>query len=144
MLEIQEPSDYTMRAETVTVAGEVLTPKQIHYGVGIENMLNCFEYVGRSREDICSSFFLKPKKGLQGEEVLVSYDDTQCFMLKKANNYSAIENSFVTVAAVKDGGILYSDKESFDLAAGDRFFIKANVRFTVKDAEVLICYPPKL
>lgn len=144
LLEIQEPSDYTMRAETVTVAGEVLTAKQIHYGVGIENMLNCFEYIGRSYKDTYDLFFLKPRKGLQSEEVLVSYDDTKCFALKKATDYSASESSFVTVVAINGGGILYSDKERYNLVAGDRFFIKANVRFTVKNANVLICYPPKI
>ena len=36
LLEIQESSDYTMRTEKVTVAGDILTPMQIHYGVNAE------------------------------------------------------------------------------------------------------------
>lgn len=38
LLEIQEPCDYTMRVEKTTVAGEKLSPAQIHYGVGEEQL----------------------------------------------------------------------------------------------------------
>ena len=61
LLEIQEPSDYTMRTEKTTVAGEQLTPMQIHYGAGVEAMLDCFDYTPRTRKEIKEMFFLKPR-----------------------------------------------------------------------------------
>jgi hypothetical protein len=57
LLEIQEPTDYTMRMEKITLAGEALTPMQIHYGVGEDAMLDCFIYEGRSEEEAYSEYF---------------------------------------------------------------------------------------
>ena len=49
LLEIQEPTDYTMRVEKITVAGDALTPHQIHYGVGEEKLFDCCYEPGRHR-----------------------------------------------------------------------------------------------
>ncbi len=146
LLEIQEPSDYTMRVEKVTVAGEVLTPMQIHYGVGEDNMLDCFDYTPKTREDIEKLFVLKPRAGKDGATALVTYDDTPCFALSRVDggDYRACEPSFLTVVAVEDGGSLTGGGECFDVSRGDKFFIPAETEFALKDAAVILCYPPKV
>ena len=146
LLEIQEPSDYTMRTERVTVAGDTLTPMQIHYGVGEEKMLDCFDYTPTSREEIYGKFFLSKRKSENSAVTrLVTYDDTPCFALEqiKCDNLSLKKEHFVTVIATKDGGIMKCDEEEFQLKRGDKFFVPASTEMTLINAEALICYPPK-
>ena len=146
ILEIQEPSDYTMRAEKVTVAGEILTPDQIHYGVGEKAMLECFDLTTKSENEIKEKFFLKPHKGEYGEELLVTYDDTPCFKLTltEGGMYTAKEKCFVTVVALSDGGTLTVEGETEVLKRGDRYFIPCEKSFTLNDARAVICYPPDI
>ena len=146
LLEIQEPTDYTMRVEKVTVAGETLTPMQIHYGVGEENMLDCFDYTPKSRKDIEDLFILKPHAGKDGAMSLVTYEDTPCFALSRVDGgeYSACEPSFLTVVATEDGGTLTGGGDTFTLVRGDKFFIPANTAFELRDAKVILCYPPQV
>lgn len=145
LLEIQEPSDYTMRVEKVTLAGQVMTPMQIHYGVGEDNMLDCFDYTPKSREEIEKLFMLKPRAGKNGALSLVTYDDTPCFALSRVDGgeYSACEPCFLTVVAVEDGGVLTGGGDTFAIARGDKFFIPAETEFSLKDAKVILCYPPE-
>ena len=145
MIEIQEPSDYTMRVEKVTVAGEVLTPQQIHYGAGEEAMLDCFDYTPMSEDELRRRFVLKPSEGKNGEQRLVTYDDTPCFALSLVDkvDYNDEPQSFVTLVALADGGVLECGGNTEELKRGDRFFVPAGVEYTLKGAKVVICYPPK-
>lgn len=146
LLEIQEPSDYTMRTEKVTVAGDTLTPMQIHYGVGEEKMLDCFDYTPKSREKIYNEFFLSERKTKNSAITkLVTYDDTSCFALEKikCDNLALKKEHFITIIATQNGGIMKCDKEEFHLNRGDKFFIPANTEITLVDSEVLVCYPPR-
>ncbi|MBQ8850266.1 MAG: mannose-6-phosphate isomerase [Clostridia bacterium] len=145
LIEIQEPSDYTMRAEKTTLAGEVLTPMQIHYGVGEEKMLNCFDYTPKSEKETRAKHFLKATTGELGETELVRYSDTPCFALKKIDGgvYKKKEACFVTVIVTENGGsLLYSDG-AWKLCRGDKFFVSADTEITLTNAHAVICYPPK-
>ena len=146
LLEIQEPTDYTMRAEKVTAAGEALTPQQIHYGVGEEAMLDCFSYCGATRKEIRDRHFLPKREIRKGEIDLVRYTDTECFALKRIEGgiYRAKETCFVTVVVLEDGGTLSYNDCSVSLVRGEKYFISANTDFTLTDATVVLCYPPRL
>jgi len=144
MLEIQEPSDYTMRAETC-VKGEKLSPEQIHYGIGTDNMLNCFDYSGKTREQTKKLCFLKPKANGDITE-FVGYSDTNCFKLEQvsANEYVHNKGMFTTIIVKKDGIMIY-DNVQHHIKKGEKYFISAlcdNIIF--KDCDILICYPPKI
>ena len=145
LLEIQEPTDYTMRAEKTTVAGDVLTPMQIHYGVGEKAMLDCFDYTPRTIDEIKKCFVLKPKTNDNGTETLVSYEDTPCFKLELVKNACVTlkYEHFTTVVVTESYGILLCGGEKYCLKRGDRFFIPANIEFTLKGAVALICSPPQ-
>lgn len=145
MLEIQEPTDYTMRVEKVTVAGETLTPTQIHYGVGEETMLECFSYIPRTRKMIEDSLFLKPyKNGCITK--LVGYSDTPCFaldMVERADYYHYCD-SCTTLIITDDYGVIESNGMARAVRRGDKFFVPARVGCFIKNTEALICYPPKI
>ena len=143
MVEIQEPSDYTMRVEKVTVDGEVLTPKQIHYGAGEDKLLDCFDYTPRTLDEVKAEFVLTPTKGKNGEFNLVKYSDTECFALSLVDrsDFNEVCQSFVTVIVLEDGGEMLCNSKNYSLKRGDKYFIPANVGYELKDARALLCYP---
>lgn len=145
LLEIQEPTDYTMRAEKVTVAGEVLTPQQIHYGVGEEAMLDCFSYTGGSKEEIKQRHFLPARESTDGLLDLVRYTDTSCFALReiKGGSCTLCLPFFLTVVVTEDGGTLSYETNTLPLSRGEKYFIAADTEFTLKNATAVLCYPPK-
>lgn len=147
LLEIQEPSDYTMRAEITTAAMERLTPMQIHYGVGVDSMLDCFNYTPRTCEEVKEMFFLKPRADSQNPDIthLVTYSDTPCFKLDKIETecISLINECFTTVISLKNGGTLGFGDTEYPLSRGDKFFIPANTEIVLSNSEALVCYPPE-
>ncbi|MBQ8357141.1 MAG: mannose-6-phosphate isomerase [Clostridia bacterium] len=144
LLEIQEPTDYTMRLEKVTVAGEALTPMQIHYGVGEEALLECFIYEGLGREEAREKFFLEPQDK-NGVITLVSYADTACFSLAKLQERGTVTtDSFVTLVITKSGGLLVGG-ERLSVKKGEKWFVPYGCgQIIVESGEVIVCYPPKI
>ncbi len=149
LLEIQEPTDYTMRVEKITVAGDRLTPMQIHYGVGEENLLDCFIYEGLSRSEAKNKYFLSPKVKKtedKGESLLlVTYENTPCFALEKIvkGPVSVLPDSFVTIVVTK-GGKIKIGEEHLEVKRSDKLFIPYGCgTITVETAEAIFCYPPK-
>ena len=145
LIEIQEPSDYTMRAEKTTPSGIQLTPQQIHYGVGEEKMLDCFSYRGLSMQEIKNKYFPQSVEVKKGLKRIIGYEHTPCFALyeTEGETISLRLPHFVTLIAKSSAGSLVCDGESFALLRGDRFFITANTSFTVRDANVILCFPPE-
>ncbi len=144
LLEIQEPTDYTMRTEKVTLAGEVLPPERIHYGVGDELLMECFDYTPRTREDIMERFFLPARQSGDGTTALVTYEDTPFFALSLVEgDYSLTSPDCITVVAIADGGTLDVDGTPQPLRRGDRFFVSAETPICLEGVRVLLCYPPK-
>lgn len=148
MLEIQEPSDYTMRTEKITVAGEALTPMQIHYGVGEQRMLDCFEYIGMTEDEVRERFFLKqrPDPEKEGLYNLVTYRDTPCFRLDKVEGatYRHKSPEFVTVIVTGGSGELECMGCVEKISHGDKYFIPANTEITLSGVSALVCYPPEI
>ncbi len=143
LLEIQEPTDYTMRVEKITVGGEELTPHQIHYGVGEEALLDCFVYEGLSEKAAREKYFLKPRSRKTGYDILVSYSDTPCFALAKARGASFVPDSFVTLVATA-GGAVQIGGEIYKLCRGDKLFVPFGAGEIKADtASVIVCMPPE-
>ncbi len=147
LLEIQEPTDYTMRVERVTVAGEHLTPMQIHYGVGEEALLDCFIYEGISEDEARKRYILPRKRGegAYTREMLVTYDDTPCFALGLMRSGDRIApDSFVTVVATMGCELRFAE-EGFKLKKGDKLFVPYGCgEIVCASGEAIVCYPPKL
>lgn len=87
LLEIQEPTDYTISLEKCNTLGEKLPDFLCHQGIGFERMFDCFHYDNRPIESILSEFKLEPKlcevaNGYSKTEI-ISYADTPCFSLNR-------------------------------------------------------------
>lgn len=169
LLELQQPSDYTLRAETTTAAGERLTPQQIHYGIGEEAMLECFDYTPRTRTRIQNRYFLShPAVQTSGciRTELVTYDDTACFALTRIQGNAVIcQDTFVTLISLSDGsfsdgwgtagnpagnagavcsaGSAAGEVRGVPLTRGEKYFIPCNTPVRLCGCDVLICHPPR-
>lgn len=144
LLEIQEPTDYTMLVEKLASDGTIRTGRQIHYDLGEDRMLDCFSYIPRTEAEIRNEFFLKPRVTGNVEE-LVCYEDTVCFALKKVHrgSFTARLQHFITIVVTADGGVLKNGNTCFSLKQGEKYFVPAETEITLQDAEVLLCYPPE-
>ena len=142
LLEIQEPTDYTMRVEKITLAGEELTPMQVHYGVGEEALLDCFLYTGMSEARAKEHYFLPPRQ--HGSiTTLFSYEDTPCFALQKLSAGASVSpESFVTLI-VTEGGSVRVGEQTIATKRGDKWFVPYGCgRVTVERGTLIVCYPP--
>lgn len=148
LLEVQEPTDYTMRVEKITVSGAALTPHQIHYGVGEEALLDCFLYDGLTREEAHCKYFLQPaqKDDRPGYDSLVTYEHTPCFALERVTQ-GGIEiapNSFITIV-VTEGSRITFGKKSHEYQKGDKILVPYGCgKIRAESGNILICYPPKV
>ena len=149
LLEIQEPTDYTMRVERVTVAGDTLTDMQMHYGVGFEAMLDCFDYTPLTREELIEKYVLTPKVQKNDTallQTLVGYADTPCFKLEKveASDYTLKLDSFVTLIVLSENGSIEYGNETLKVKRADKVFVPSTLgEVKLKNINAIICYPPK-
>ena len=147
LLEIQEPSDYTMNAEKITLAGVERTPQQIHYGVGEAAMLDCFIYEGLTEEETREKCFLSARPMAQaGHVALVTYEDTPCFALEKITRgpVHLTPSSFLTAVMLSDGSMTVGGT-AYTVKRGEKYFIPYGCgEITVQDAQAILCYPPRL
>ena len=149
LLEIQEPTDYTMRVERVTVAGDTLTDMQMHYGVGFDAMLDCFDYTPLTREEILDKYFLTPKVEKLNEDTLqklVTYSDTPCFKLEKveASDYTLKLDSFVTLIILNNNGTIKFGDEVINVKRADKVFVPSGLgEIKLNQVNAIICYPPQ-
>jgi len=60
LVEIQEPTDYTIRTERVTPSGLPVADSMCHQGLGFEKMFDCFEYQGVSLEKTLEKYRVSP------------------------------------------------------------------------------------
>jgi mannose-6-phosphate isomerase len=156
LLEVQEPTDYTMRVEKITPGGLTIGEELIHQGVGEENMLNCFHYDGCSFEEATKRWKISP-------EVIESNDNysfksifnnkhTDCFGLSELDlEYEFEQNGNGTffVAVIYSGeGIMTCGNIEYPFTQGDEIFFSASIE-TIKwkankASKILLCYPPRL
>lgn len=87
ILEIQEPTDYTISLEKCNTLGERLPDFLCHQGIGFDKMFECFHYVKHSPEGLLDEFKLSPKvvedNGVYRLTSLIDYSDTPCFALNR-------------------------------------------------------------
>ena len=62
LVEIQEPTDYTVRTERVTPSGLAVADVMCHQGLGFERMFDCFEYDGTSLEETLHRYRVEPRE----------------------------------------------------------------------------------
>lgn len=157
LIEIQEPTDYTVRVERTTPAGLELSDFLLHQGLGFDRMFECFNYEGYSYESVKERWCKEPSepgKTVDGAEIeLISYNDTPCFRMTsiEAESKTVMENSktFSNLVVIIGKGTLKWDDGEIDVAQGDELFLPVGVKNLVcsnatPGCKLLLvrCYPP--
>jgi mannose-6-phosphate isomerase len=155
LIEIQEPTDYTMRVERETFDGSILPDKLCHQGVGFDAMLDCFTYEGLSKEETFKKYAKQPAPVITGDGTiitpLITDADTACFKMTRftiSESYLLNDNSFKTLIVLQGAGMLLQGDESISIKQGETYFFPAalgavNIKNSGNDTlEVIACYPP--
>lgn len=154
LMEVQEPTDYTMRVEKTTPNGLKIGPELIHQRVGEEKMLECFHYDTYTIDETLHNWQITPEIIDSSKEftlrTLFNKKHTNCFGLNELlldGKYTSKSNSGFYVAVIYSGdGIMICNDKEYEYTQGDEIFISAaisEINFISKmPSKVLLCYPP--
>ena len=154
LMEVQEPTDYTMRVEKTTPNGLIIGPELIHQGVGEAKMLECFHYDTYTLDEALSNWKITPEVLDSSSEftfkTLFNKKHTNCFGLNELlleGSYTIPNNESFYVAVIYSGdGVMVCNGKEYEYTQGDEIFISAaisEITFTSKSSsKILLCYPP--
>ncbi|WP_055447080.1 type I phosphomannose isomerase catalytic subunit [Lacinutrix mariniflava] len=154
LMEVQEPTDYTMRVEKTTPNNLKIGPELIHQGVGEEKMLECFHYDNYSLEQALNAWKITPEVIESSNEftlkTLFNEKHTNCFGLNELlldGKHTIKGNSSFYAAVIYSGdGVMHCNGKDYDYTQGDEIFISAaipEITFSSKSpSKILLCYPP--
>lgn len=154
LMEVQEPTDYTMRVEKITPGGLTISDELIHQGVGEDKMLECFHYNTYSYENAIKKWKIEPEVINESNEhtlkSIFNETHTDCFGLEELdlNGEHVIKsNEAFRVAVIYSGeGTMVCNDKLYDYKQGDEIFLSAAIKeITFKSyvpSKILLCYPP--
>ncbi len=132
IIEIQEPTDYTIRVEKVTPSGYEIDDSMCHQGLGFEKMFDCFYYDGTTAEKTKNQYCIRPKvleTGLAERRRLVGYGDTGCFGIDRLEITKPYvwgsRNKFSCLYVLSGNGRLKTETKEYQLKQNDQFFVPA-------------------
>lgn len=157
LIEIQEPTDYTLRTEKVTPRGQAVPDQACHQGLGFEDMLRCFHYDAYSLEQIKSKWYIPPTPLAEtaGGRLtpLIKETDTDRFRMNRltvTTEFDAELDGTFSIAIVLQGrGRLRWQSGETAVAQGNTFLLPASMSAAtwVNDGseplQVIVCHPPK-
>ena len=144
LVEIQEPTDYTIRIERVTPKGLKIDDRQCHQGLGFERMFDCFDFTGHTQEEIFSEWKIPPRvlerTGAAVRTEIIGYGHTECFSMERCEitgSYTfAPSGAFFGMYMLRGRGCILTDEGKQPFSAGDQFFVPAAAEaFTVRADE---------
>lgn len=155
LMEVQEPTDYTMRVEKTTPNGLEISEELIHQGVGEETMLECFHYHTYSNDEALANWKISPEVIDSSEQftlkTLFNKKHTNCFGLNELllkGSYTIKGNACFYVVVVYSGhGIMNCNDVDYEYSQGDELFISAAISeitfISNSPSKILLCYPPR-
>lgn len=133
LVEIQEPTDYTIRTERVTPAGLTIADSMLHQGLGFDTMFDCFHYEGMTKEEAYRRFCI-PAKTLEEnadytQKVVIGAADTPCFRLERYDISGEVtlpaSDVFSGLYVLCGTGVLKCEGAVTALAGGQQYFLPA-------------------
>lgn len=164
LIEIQEPTDLTLRVERTTPRGHTVPDQACHQGVGFERMLDSFHYEALRIEETLERWKKSPRLYREtsggSEHILIGREDTDRFRMhtiRVEDRYPCeAGDGFCIVIVVSGGGRLtWSDggerEWQMDVKASDLLFMPAAVSHWAWERErsgdeplhLVVCYPPQ-
>lgn len=157
ILEIQEPTDITIRMERASPSGQQVHDYLIHRGLGFEKMFDCFYYDGLSKKELKRKYKIDPVLTHADEDAeiktLISYEHTPCFSAEKYCINTFIRNPFhdtFSCLVVESGeGTIVFGNGILSIKQGQQIFLPAGLdEFVIKNKKgrnklvVVRCFPP--
>ena len=137
LMEIQEPTDYTIRVEKTTPSGQTIADDFCHQGIGFDNMFECFNYQGFTREQVGNKWKIDININKKNIEKNIGFKeinlmDTPYFKMKlyKVLNKYKFKNceQIFSIFTVKSGkGKAFWQGGELFLKRGDSFFLPAGI-----------------
>ncbi len=133
LIEIQEPTDYTIRVERITPQGLRIDDRACHQGLGFERMFDCFEYEGINKEEAYRRWCIPPKTIESNKNLIhrnvIGYDSTPCFSLDrydlKGSEKFSTKGRFFGLYVYSGSGEM-KGKTTAPISRGDQFFVPAS------------------
>ncbi len=154
LMEVQEPTDYTMRVEKITPGGLTISDELIHQGIGEENMLKCFHYDSCSLEETTKRWKVMPQlietSDSYTHKTIFNRKHTDCFGLDELDldgEFILKGNGSFFVGVIYSGEVTITcGGKDYNFTQGDEVFFPAAIEsITWKSTiptKVLLCYPP--
>jgi mannose-6-phosphate isomerase len=154
LMEVQEPTDFTMRVEKITPGGLTISHELIHQGVGEQKMLECFHYDCCTFEEAAHRWKVSPQTIEESEaytlKSIFNEKHTDCFGLKELELIGTFElsvnGSFCVAVIISGKGSILCNQEQYEYVQGDGIFFPAaldRVTFRAETkSKILLCYPP--
>jgi mannose-6-phosphate isomerase len=159
LIEIQEPTDLTLRSERTTPRGVKLQDKACHQGIGFDRMLECFHYESADMEGALRRSKVEPEVAAEqegGQETsLIQAKHTDRFRMNRLNVTGRYlyekQDEFAAAIIVSGTGCLrYGNGAELVLHQGETLFLPAGLErmtWTNSDSStelvIVLCYPPQ-
>lgn len=125
LLEIQEPTDFTIRTERTTASGMAVLDESCHLGLGFTRMFDCFHYEGLSRDELLRRWRVER----QGD-TLISHEQSGCFAMAMRDcerpRTLPATGAFRGLFVLSGQGEIASGSERQVARKGDQFFVAAS------------------
>ncbi len=156
-LEIHEPCDYTFRVERAYLPTRTFSEEELHYGLGVEALMDSFHYDTYDDEEIKKICILSEnelaKIGDNSIKEIVSYEQAGRFKVEKYTFKDSIDvpkfdGHRIAITVKEDCGFEVSGYE-VKSPQGRAVFLPAGCEdlklksTSYKETIVLVCYPPK-
>jgi len=150
-LEIHEPCDYTMRLEW-DYMGRKLTGEQLHYGLGVERLLDGLDFTCYTHEQMLERVVCKPvlleKTDTCVRTCLIDYAKNPEFRVEKMVLHGAyavpdFDGHYILIAA-KGGTVVHTNGKTKLLPQGRAAFVPAFAKGIVVEGqgtELIAAYP---
>lgn len=129
LLEVQEPTDYTIRVERVTPSGFVIEDSMCHQGLGFERMFDCFLYEGLEMGAARQAYCIRPKDKGKGRKELIGYGDTPCFRMEELTVGDGLafkgEGEFFCLYVLEGRVAMTSESGEYILDQNSQIFVPA-------------------
>lgn len=156
LIEIQEPTDYTMRVEKMTPEGKDIPDILCHQGAGFDRMFDCFHYDTFTEDELLKRWKIKPKdiyKDQEAEETILIGDDTTTLfglskLLVRGKHVKKMGPNFSTMIVLSGAGDISNGDWKLRVKQGEIFFVPATIdtldidALNGNDLELVFCYPP--
>lgn len=132
LVEIQEPTDYTLRTERVTPSGLEISEQACHYGIGFDKMFECFEYNALNPQKANRApIVIEKNKDFTLYDV-IGYSDSDFFSLKKLElngKYSLdLDGTYCGIYVLSGDGKFVSEESETDVKFGEQYFVPAGAK----------------